>query len=88
MKERIFLFSSMLFIQGALWACPACEKQQPAITQGITHGAGPQSNWDWVIIFLIAASTLLTFAFSLKYLLKPGEKGERHIKNSILDGEY
>jgi hypothetical protein len=65
-------------------ACPVCEKQQPKITQGLTHGSGPQSNWDWLIIAVITAITLLTFLFSLKYLLKPGEKNSDHIKQSIL----
>ncbi|MDP2089648.1 MAG: hypothetical protein Q8J84_09645 [Flavobacteriaceae bacterium] len=65
-------------------ACPVCEKQQPKITQGLTHGAGPQSNWDWVIIAIITAVTVLTFIYSLKYLIKPGEKNNDHIKQSIL----
>ena len=65
-------------------ACPVCEKQQPKITQGLTHGAGPQSNWDWVIIAIISVITILTLIYSLKYLLKPGEKNENHIKHSIL----
>ncbi len=77
----ILLFALSLQIVSA---CPVCEKQQPKITQGLTHGAGPQSNWDWVIIAIIAAITLLTFLYSLKYLIKPGEKNTNHIKQSIL----
>ena len=65
-------------------ACPVCEKQQPKITQGLTHGAGPQSNWDWVIIAIISVITILTLIYSVKYLIKPGEKKENHIKQSIL----
>lgn len=75
----------ILFANAAAFACPACEKQQPKITQGLTHGGGPNSNWDWVIIGIIAAITLLTFIFSLKYLIKPGEKNNDHIKVSILN---
>lgn len=67
-----------------VWACPLCEKNQPEIIRGLTHGAGPQSNWDWIIIILITGITLLTFVFSLKYLIRPGEKNTDHIKQSIL----
>lgn len=77
----LFFTVSVQFI----WACPVCEKQQPKITQGITHGAGPQSNWDWVIIATITAITVLTFIFSLKYLVRPGEKNTNHIKHAILN---
>ncbi len=73
----------VLFVQ-IVWACPICEKKQPKITQGLTHGAGPQSNWDWVIIAIITAITMLTLIYSLRYLIKPGEKNSDHIKQSIL----
>lgn len=78
--------STLLFIllSQMILACPVCEKQQPKITQGFTHGAGPQSNWDWMIITIITAITLFTFIFSIKYLVKPGEKNINHIKRSIL----
>lgn len=78
----------MLFFlaySSVIWACPACEKQQPKITKGLTHGGGPSSDWDWVIIGIIAAITILTFIFSLKYLVKPGEKNSDHIKYKILN---
>ena len=74
----------VLFFQAAN-ACPVCEKQQPGITKGLTHGAGPQSNWDWVIITVITAITVFTLIWSLKYLIKPGEKRSNHIKQLILN---
>lgn len=74
----------MLISYQLIMACDACKKQQPKITQGFTHGAGPESNWDWVIIIIISAITLLTFVFSLKYLIRPGEKNSDHIKQTIL----
>jgi phage shock protein PspC (stress-responsive transcriptional regulator) len=76
---------AVLFFKNVLLACEVCEKQQPKIMKGITHGAGPQSNWDWAIIGVITVITLLTFVYSLKYLIKPGEKESNHIKTSILN---
>ena len=82
-----YLFTLLAFLCGSLlaFACPACEKQQPAITKGITHGGGPASNWDWVIIAVISIITILTLIFSMKFLIKPGEKSDDHIKKSILN---
>lgn len=88
MKNKLkYYFTLLAFfcINVALFACPACEKQQPKITQGLTHGGGPGSNWDWVIIAVITLITVLTLIFSLKFLIKPGEKNRDHIKQSILN---
>ncbi len=88
MKNRlkIIVFSlALFFIQSIALACDACKKQQPKITQSFTHGSGPQSNWDWVIIAIITVITILTFIYSMKYLIKPGEKNDNHIKQSILN---
>lgn len=84
MKKFIILIKLVCINQYALWACNACEKQQPKITQGITHGAGPDSNWDWLIVAVICAITLITFCLSLKYLIKPLEQNSNHIKRLIL----
>ena len=84
MKLKYLLSILVVLTAQIATACPVCEKQQPKITQGLTHGAGPQSNWDWVIIAIISVITILTLIYSLKYLLKPGEKNENHIKHSIL----
>ncbi len=68
-------------------ACPVCEKQQPEILRGITHGGGPQSNWDYVIITTATLIVLVTLFFSIKWLVRPGEKSRSHIKYLILNNE-
>ena len=85
MKIKFFFILLLVIIVQTVSACPVCEKQQPKITQGLTHGAGPQSNWDWVIIAVVALITLLTFFYSLKYLIKKKKKNADHIKQSILN---
>ena len=79
--------SAFIFLLGTTFAfaCDACKLQQPKITQSFTHGTGPESQWDWLIIGIIALITVYTLIFSLKYLVKPGEKNRNHIKNSILN---
>jgi hypothetical protein len=66
-------------------ACDACKLQQPKITRNVTHGTGPESNWDWLIVGIITALTLATLIYSFKFLIKPGEKSKKHIKNNILN---
>ena len=85
MKVKAFLVLFFMLSAQLVLACPVCEKQQPKITQGITHGGGPGSNWDWVIIAIITIITVLTLIFSIKYLVKPGEKNADHIKQSIFN---
>lgn len=78
---------ALISIQIAVIACPACEKQQPKILRGITHGTGPESNWDYAIVWAAVIIVLFTLYFSVKWLIKPGEKSEKHIKRLILDNE-
>jgi len=89
--KAIGKYCSLLFVilmaNSRSWACSVCEKQQPEITQGLTHGTGPQSGWDWVIIGVMAAICLLTLFYSLKYLIRPNEGSANHIKQSILAPE-
>ena len=82
------LFISILLAGSALaYSCPVCEKQQPRILKGITHGSGPQSDWDYLIIWVTVAIVLATLFFSLKYLLSPREKSKNHIKRLVLNYE-
>ena len=85
--KSVFAFIIFLLSNISVYACDACEKQQPEILRGITHGAGPQSNWDYLIVSVAAAIVVATLFFSIKWLLSPGEKGEKHIKRIVLNYE-
>lgn len=69
------------------FACTVCEAQQPKLLKGITHGAGPDSAWDYVIVIATVILVLATLIGSVWHLVKPGEKNETHIKRSILNTE-
>ncbi|MBS1614802.1 MAG: hypothetical protein JST06_01640 [Bacteroidetes bacterium] len=84
--HTLFLLAALGAHLSAL-ACPACEKQQPKILRGITHGAGPQSNWDYVIVWVAVIIVIATLFFSVKWLIRPGEQSNLHIKRWVLDHE-
>lgn len=81
---KIFTVLLCVTAQTVAMACPVCEKQQPRLLRGITHGAGPESEWDWIIVGISLTITLYTFFRSLKLLVRPGENEQSHIKQSIL----
>jgi hypothetical protein len=86
MKKMIFLM--LLSLPGiAAMACPACEKQQPKLLRGITHGAGPSGPLDMILVWLMVGVVVLTLFYSVKWLIKPGEKSPDHIKRFILNNE-
>lgn len=82
--KSVFAFIIFFFAAITTYACDACDKQQPEILLGITHGAGPQSNWDYLIVSVAAVIVVATLFLSIKWLLSPGEKGEKHIKRIVL----
>ena len=86
MKKILFLF---IMLSGFVvaHACSVCEKQQPKILKGITHGAGPQNNWDYLIVWIAIVITVVSLFFSVKWLVWPKEKEEKHIKRIILNYE-
>lgn len=86
MKRIVLTVFAMLPALFAL-ACPVCEKQQPEILRGITHGAGPEDRWDYVIVWTMIAIVLVTLFFSVKWLIRPGEGSGNHIKRVILSNE-
>ena len=85
--KSVFVFIIFFVANLSLYACDACQKQQPEILRGITHGAGPQSNWDYLIVSVAAAIVIATLFFSIKWLISPGEKAEKHIKRIVLNLE-
>lgn len=82
--KRYSIFLLMLFVRTAVNACPACEKAQPRLLRGIVHGAGPDSRWDYLIVWLAVIATLFTLFYSIKWLIHPGESAATHIKHTIL----
>jgi len=84
MRAKIFTALLCVAAHTAATACPVCEKQQPKLLRGITHGAGTESEWDWIIVGTALAITLYTLYRSVKLLLLPGESEQSHIKQSIL----
>lgn len=68
-------------------ACEVCKKQQPKVLRGITHGAGPQSGWDYVVVWCMVIIAAVSLFYSIKWILRPGEGDSNHIKRSILNLE-
>lgn len=66
-------------------ACEACKKQQPKILQGITHGPGPESIWDYVIVTVMILLTLYVLMATIKCAFRPSEENKGHIKRIILN---
>ncbi|MBP8822829.1 MAG: hypothetical protein KBH07_04225 [Flavobacteriales bacterium] len=84
MRKRTFAILVPLLAHVPVWACEVCEKQQPKVLRGITHGTGPQSAWDMPIIVISAVIVLFTLVFAVKFLVWPKEKAHDHIKRIIL----
>jgi hypothetical protein len=85
MKKVALLTVALMLAQISTWACTVCKEQQPKFLKDISHGTGPESNWDYMIIITAVAVVLGTLAFSLRFLVKPGETDMNHIKQSILN---
>lgn len=79
-----FLLTLTMSLQSVL-ACEVCKQNQPKPLQNITHGAGPQSNWDYIIITVGIIIVSFTLYYSLKFLIRPGEKHPGHIKNIVVN---
>ncbi|HEY9562110.1 MAG TPA: hypothetical protein VIR29_15115 [Anseongella sp.] len=75
----------MLGTPVAALACDVCEKNQPKALRGISHGTGPDSQWDMIIIAIAAVIVLLTLIWSVRYLVRPGETAPGHIKNIVVE---
>ncbi len=83
--RKLTLIVPLLLANGAAMACEVCQKQQPKILRGIAHGGGPQSNWDYLIVWSMVAIVTVSAFYTVKWMLRPGEKECAHIKRSILN---
>jgi hypothetical protein len=86
LKAVVAFFIALVFVGlGNTWACELCKKNQPKVLDGITHGAGPEGNLDYFIIWIAVVVVGITLALSLKFLINPNENNPHHIKNIVLD---
>lgn len=83
--KKIIISALFLGVRLITYACPTCERQKPKALQGITHGQGPEGSLDYVIMWGAILITLVTLFYSIKWLIRPGEKNTDHIKYDILN---
>lgn len=83
--KKTMLILVLVLVAFQTWACPACEKQQPRLLRGITHGTGPENSWDYVITGVTAIIVLLTLCYTIKWICRPAEQSANHIKRFILN---
>lgn len=76
----------LLFFSSVIQAfpCDVCKRNQPELLQDISHGTGPQADSEYFIIGGAIMVVLFTLIYSIKFILKPGEKSPEHIKNMII----
>lgn len=86
--KKFFIMIGLALMAGVANACPVCERNQPRLLRGITHGSGPDSRWDYVIVCSMLAIVTLTLFYSVKWLIRPGEQKADHIKRTILNPNY
>lgn len=90
MKTKMMLtgmIAAALLLAASLpvMACDACKKQQPKLLQGITHGPGPDSNWDYLIVSIMVVITVYSLYAMIRYMAKSRDKVYQNIKTSILN---
>lgn len=85
MSRLPHLLAFLLLLRTTAVACEVCSARQPSIWQRFTHGGGPQGPFDYVIVLCAVAVVGVTLGYSLKYLLRPGERSADHIKRAILE---
>ncbi len=81
---KYYLLYFFLFTASTTLACPVCDRNKPAVLKGISHGVGADNSWDYLIVGAIAGVVLITLFYSIKWLIRPGESSENHIKRMVL----
>jgi hypothetical protein len=87
-KLSLFFLLTLIVYAPPVLACTVCGQNQPKALKNITHGVGPQGNLDYIIIIGGIIIVSFTLFYSLKFLIRPGEKHAGHIKNIVVDERY
>lgn len=84
-KAKLFAYISSMLFFNITNACPVCERANEKKAFGsVLHGTAPDSQWDYLIVYVTIIITILTLFYTVKWLVKPGEKNTEHIKHIIL----
>lgn len=82
---KIITTAILTLIGSFAFACDVCRSQQPSLFREFTHGTGPGSKLEFIIIVIAAIIVLIALVLSIKLLIKPGEKKVNHIKNIVVN---
>ena len=85
MKKCLIIVMACCFAGLTASACETCTRKQSWLLRNATHGRGPDTRWDYLIVAIVALLVLLTLFYSIKWLLFPGEQSAHHIKNIVLN---
>ena len=88
MKKILISLIFLIITAPAILACDVCQKNQPKILQDVTHGTGPQGQWDYVITWAAVIIVAITLFLSIKFLLRPRENDPGHIKHIIVNPNH
>ena len=81
-QVALVIFSLIFLAQNPIYAQLLCETE-PATTDGNMQNSNRLL--DAIIIGISIVIVLFTLVMSIKYLFKPGENGQDHIKNIVKD---
>lgn len=84
-KKHILFISSFFAGCYSALSCPECDRNQPELLKGITHGEGPTGTVDYIILWTAVIIVSISLILSIKYLVRPKEDNKDHIKNIILN---
>lgn len=84
-KAKLIAFVTSILFYSAIKACPVCDRaNEKKVFGNAAHGIAPDNQWDYIIVYATIVIAALTLFYSVKWLIKPGEKSAAHIKHIIL----
>ena len=81
MKTKLISTGFFWFIAlASLMACPVCDKRQPKGFAGITHGTGPESAFDYWMLYGSMAVVVLTLLLFVRFMIRPETRAMNRLK--------